>query len=276
MEILSTIQQARAFRSTHKGKLGFVPTMGALHRGHLVLVEKSIKEADHTIVSVFVNKKQFNNTDDFMAYPRNIEEDIEILKHAGADAVFMPDEQEMYSGQTFTQLSFGEMAAHMEGVFRPGHFDGVGLVVSKLLNIVQPELAYFGEKDFQQLSIVRQLVSDLNVPVIIRSVATVREESGLALSSRNKRLSRKGREKAADIYKALNFVAESYRQGKKLVEVRQDIQEWFNDPIFKLEYLEVVNNGELRPLNEFSNKEMVACIAVYVENVRLIDNLRIS
>ena len=206
MTIIETVvllqEELSKYRDTGK-TIGFVPTMGALHEGHATLVKQCVRENDVTVVSVFVNPTQFNNPDDLRLYPRTPEKDWQLLESIGADIVFAPTVEEMYPEPDSRQFDFGGLAQVMEGAFRSGHFNGVAQVVSKLFEYVQPHVAYFGEKDFQQLAIVKKMVQQLKLPVKVMGVPTVREANGLALSSRNQRLSDEERENASAIYRIL-------------------------------------------------------------------------
>lgn len=256
-------------------EIGFVPTMGALHAGHLSLVSKSKAENDCTIVSIFVNPNQFNNASDLEKYPRTFEKDKEMLEKGGADVLFFPSIDEIYPEPDLRKFDFGKLENVMEGEFRPGHFNGVAQVVSRLFAIVQPKKAYFGEKDFQQLAIIQAMVGQLNLAVEIVPCPTFREANGLAMSSRNERLSPEGREKAKLIYQILNDV----QSRLALVPIPQLKEEAWqameNSGFLKPEYFEVSNAHTLEPaLTIEPNQQYVICTAVWLEEVRLIDNIR--
>lgn len=267
-EILDPIRQ--------NSTIGFVPTMGALHQGHLNLVKQSVAENDYTVVSVFVNPTQFNNAADLEKYPRTLEKDAVMLESVGCDLVFAPGVEDMYSqedlNQTF-EFDFEGLDKVMEGKFRPGHFNGVVQVVNKLFNFVLPHKAYFGEKDFQQLAIIKLMVRKMNYAVQIVDCQIVREESGLAMSSRNERLSTEQRNIASGISKVLfesrTFVTQfSPLELKKWVETQiSEIQG------LELEYFEISDAASLQPVHDWS-KPSVGCIAVFCGEVRLIDNIR--
>lgn len=255
--------------------IGFVPTMGALHAGHMELVQKSKQGNDITVVSIFVNPIQFNNKEDLDKYPRTIEEDIEKLKSLEVDYLFNPDSKDLYPTKPVIGLDFGSMASVMEGKYRPGHFDGVGIVVSKLLNIVQPNVAYFGLKDLQQYLLIKRMCFDLNFPVQIVGVETVRESSGLALSSRNQRLSDQGLQIAANINKGLDMLKEGVLDNQDLNVILNEASKFYESINgLEIEYLEAVNAESLENVTSYDKiNELAVCVAGYVEGVRLIDNL---
>ena len=255
--------------------IGLVPTMGALHDGHFALVERSLKENDVTIVSIFVNPLQFNKAEDLDNYPRSIEEDLNALQNLNVEYVFYPSAEELYEDTPAIRISFGEMSKQLEGAFRPGHFDGVGIVVSKLLNLTNPDKAYFGLKDLQQYLLIKRMVWDLSYQVQIVGVETVREDSGLALSSRNQRLSAEGKELASSIYKGLQKAKEMIEEGVTPGSVEKEVF-LFYEKIngLDVEYLSVVNGSNLNPLTGYDSvSELAVCFAGYVEGIRLIDNL---
>jgi len=258
-----------------KGKtIGFVPTMGALHEGHLVLIRKAASENDFVVVSIFVNPIQFNNPEDLAKYPRTLEEDIQKLEGTGCSLVFAPSADEMYPEPDLTEFDFGQLDKVMEGKFRPGHFKGVAIVVKRLFEIVNPHKAYFGEKDFQQLAIIKKMVSMFQMPVQIVPCPIVRESDGLAMSSRNARLSLEERAEAPVIYKVLSGIKENYSwfipDGIKQL-VTGEIQE---SRYFRVEYVDVVDTETLLPFEDWQDAEhAVVCVAAYLGGVRLIDNI---
>ncbi len=256
-------------------KIGFTPTMGALHDGHIRLVKTSLENNDITIASIFVNPSQFNSPVDFNNYPNTIEEDKEKLKALKCDVLFLPSAKEMYPNEDNVAFSFGKMGTVMEGRYREGHFSGVGMIVSKFFNIVQPNTAYFGAKDLQQIAVIKKLVRDLNFNIDIVGVATVREKSGLAMSSRNLRLSEKEKEIAANIYESLNLAKELVLNGNKLSAVKEEINIFFtNHKAIEVEYLEIVDSNTLLELKNINKvQEISICIAAHVGAVRLIDNI---
>lgn len=279
MKNFSTIKETTVYLGEQRaaGKtIGFVPTMGALHEGHLELMRRAKKENDLLVVSIFVNPIQFNNADDLKKYPRTLEEDIKKLESVQCDVLFAPDAQEMYPEKVTKQYDFGLLDKVMEGAFRPGHFNGVAIVVKKLFDIVQPHRAYFGEKDFQQLAIIKKLVEIENIPVEIVPCPIVREPDGLAMSSRNRLLSPEERKIAPFIYETLQE-AKRRRDHICANPLRQMIINRFEgNAHFKLEYFDIVNDKTLQPINGWNNKVgTVACVAVWLGNVRLIDNIRI-
>jgi pantoate--beta-alanine ligase len=265
--------------SDSKTTIGFVPTMGALHSGHLSLIENSLKENSITIVSIFVNPTQFNNPEDLEKYPKNLESDIEKLKSvSGTVLVFAPNVDDIYEGKTVSNhFDFDGLENQMEGKFRPGHFDGVGTIVKRLFEIVKPTNAYFGEKDFQQLQIIKKLVEKQNLPINIVSCPIFREKNGLAMSSRNERLSPNERKSAEIIYKTVLEVKSKFNS-----ETVSDLKSWVehvfeNQNNFKLDYFEIADEASLLPCEEkIEAKKYRAFIAVYVNNIRLIDTISLN
>lgn len=258
-----------------KGKsIGLVPTMGALHRGHTSLVEKATAGNDITLVTIFVNPTQFNDPEDLKKYPRTLAQDLEILQSLEVDVVFVPPVKEMYPEEDTRSFDLGGLDRVMEGLHREGHFKGVAQIVSKLLEIVQPDRAYFGQKDFQQLVIVRHLVNLLQLDVDIISCPIIRETDGLAMSSRNVRLSREEREIAPFIYITLQL-ARQKTGTLSPAQLRDWVSQQFEDqPAFQVEYFEIVDDKELKQITRWNEKaNKVACIAVKLGEVRLIDNL---
>lgn len=268
------INLLRSSRSANKN-IGFVPTMGALHDGHLRLIREADEANDVTVVSIFINPLQFNNVDDLANYPRVIEEDLEKLKGVGVDYVFTPRAEEMYPTKPIVSIDFGPMSKVMEGEFRKDHFEGVGLVVSKLFHIVAPDNAYFGLKDLQQFLLIRRMVKDLSFQLNVVGVDTVRESSGLAMSSRNRRLSEHGLEIASNLYKGLALIQEGIEQKKELDRLIEVTHAFYNQiDGLDIEYLTVVEAKTLQEIDSYQNiNELAVCIAGYVEGVRLIDNL---
>jgi len=253
--------------------IGFVPTMGALHDGHLYLVDCAAKENDVVVVSIFVNPIQFNNPEDLKRYPRNLEKDAELLSYHNTDFIFAPDAQEIYPDKVTKTYDFGSLDKVMEGKFRPGHFTGVATVVHRLFNIVEPDRAYFGEKDFQQLAVIRQLVKQENIPVDITGCPIIREANGLAMSSRNQRLSPQSREKAALIYKTLKRAVEM-SHNQTVQQVKRFVENELKENLIEPEYFEIVDSTTLQPINNWQDtKHPRGCIAAYIDDVRLIDNI---
>ncbi|WP_313376212.1 pantoate--beta-alanine ligase [Chishuiella sp.] len=256
--------------------IGFIPTMGALHEGHMSLVRASKLQNDYTIVSVFVNPTQFNNADDLAKYPRTEEKDIEILTKNGCDFVYMPTVQDLYEeNEVAKQYDFGTIDKVMEGASRPGHFDGVATIVAKLFRAVIPTNAYFGEKDFQQIRIIQEMVKQENLDVNIIPMPIFRAETGLALSSRNARLNNQQVNEAPFIYKILTDAVNLKNEGKNIDEVKKYVDDSFNNSPFKLEYFEITDEKTLLPINSFSNTENSrGFIVAYAGDVRLIDNIQ--
>lgn len=278
MKIIDTISelenQLQGYR--HKGEtIGLVPTMGALHQGHASLVERCVADNKISIVSLFVNPTQFNNKEDLEHYPRTPEKDHELLERLGVDYVFSPSVEEMYPEEDKRVFDFGQLDKVMEGEFRPGHFNGVAQIVSKLFDIVKPDNAYFGEKDFQQLAIVKDMVRQLQMPVNIIGMPIVRESSGLAMSSRNQRLSEEQKKNASEVYKVLN---ESKLMIYKFIpyELINYVSESINKVSgLKVEYFQIVDGDNLQPVTSWSDSDyIVGCIALFCGEVRLIDNIR--
>ena len=276
MEWLTEIRQIRAFSARGRRgdrRLGLVPTMGALHEGHLSLVRRAREECDLVVVSIFVNSAQFGPAEDYLKYPRNPEQDMRMLEPLGVNAVFAPEAGEMYPSGFDTWVEPGEAAESMEGAHRPGHFRGVATVVGKLLNIVQPQAAYFGQKDYQQMVIVRRMVRDWNLDVDIVVCPIVREEDGLALSSRNVYLKGENREAArvlsCSLKKAETLAASGERDAEKIVAEMKKI--FAAEPRAQLEYAEIVNGETLAPLKRLEPGS-VALVAARVGPARLIDN----
>jgi pantoate--beta-alanine ligase len=280
MQIFHSVAQMQQWSSNeHKAgnTVGFIPTMGALHEGHAHLFSRSVSEQHRTVVSIFVNPLQFNNEADLDVYPRQLEQDIVIAEQQSIDVLFVPSQDEMYPAGFSSTVSAGAIATSMEGLHRPGHFDGVATVVIKLLNAVQPNVAYFGEKDFQQVAVIRQLVRDLNLSCNIASVPTVREPNGLALSSRNARLTPETKTEARQIYSFLQQIVEAIHSDKISTEI---LRIRFTDEIRTttsgtVEYLEVVDSKTLQPVLAV-DAGCTICVAVWFGDVRLIDNISVG
>jgi len=254
--------------------IGIVPTMGALHKGHLSLIRESKKENDITVCSIFVNPEQFNNPDDLKNYPRDTDIDLDLLKQENCDIVFHPSVDEMYPVSPTDKFDFGSLDQTMEGVFRPGHFNGVATVVKRLFDIVKPTRAYFGMKDYQQLVIIHKMTKYLNLQTEIIPCKTVREKNGLAMSSRNQLLSEVEKKQAEILYKTLKLV--KIRSGFATIrEIKTKIEKQFHKvKNIELEYFEIVDMYSLKPLTTWAGRtHVIACIAAYVGKVRLIDNI---
>lgn len=260
--------------------LGFIPTMGALHQGHISLVKKSIENNDCTAVSIFVNPTQFNNQNDLKTYPRTIDADIALLEQTGADIVFVPSVDVMYPEglENVTEsYDFGFIGQVMEGAARPGHFNGVGIVVHRLFDLVKADRAYFGMKDFQQIAIIREMVRQRNINIEIVPCPIVRESDGMALSSRNMRLSTEQREQAVQISQTL-FKAVDLVPTKSVADVHKFVVDTVNNtPLLEVEYFEIVDGYSLQSIQSWNEAEwVVGCITVNVGDVRLIDNITLK
>jgi pantoate--beta-alanine ligase len=279
MRIIRSISEMQEWTTVEHSaghSVGFVPTMGALHQGHAELFARSVSENKRTVVSIFVNSLQFNSASDLEAYPRQLEQDQAIAEQQGVDVLFVPDHEEMYPRGFASVISAGTIAQHMEGLHRPGHFDGVATVVVKLLNTVMPDVAYFGLKDFQQLAVIRNVVQDLNIKCEVRGVPTVRSELGLALSSRNSRLSADHLNQASSIYALL---LEMRTQARARETQTTTLADHFNNgmksiPAATVEYVEVVDSTTLLPVIT-AHEGTTICVAVWFGGVRLIDNISI-
>lgn len=272
---ISPLQKKIQEYSSRGASMGFVPTMGALHPGHLSLVQHSKKQDDITVVSIFVNPDQFNDRDDFINYPKTLENDLKMLRQAGCNIVFIPDEKEMYPQPDNRTFDFNGLDTIMEGKFRPGHFNGVAKIVVRLFDIVKPHRAYFGYKDFQQLVIIRHVINQLKIPVEIVPCPIIREENGLAMSSRNLRLTGSERTLASNISKALFHVRDNHHQFASVRAVKEYVFYQLSDiHHIKIEYFEIVNEKTLQPVTSLrSPVPKVACIAAWIGKVRLIDNV---
>ena len=270
----NTIKQYKADNQ----KIGFVPTMGNLHAGHIELVNQAKLNCDKVVVSIFVNPLQFNESSDFNAYPKTLDDDQQKLIAAQTDCLFLPNSDMMYPAgqQEVTKICVPKITQMLEGEHRPGHFDGVSTVVNKLFNLVQPDIAYFGEKDYQQLLLIKKMRVDLNMPIDIQAVPTYREKSGLAMSSRNSRLTVAQKKLAPELYKALQQVSALTREGQtSLPEIEQQAQSALQKNGFEVEYVSIRDRFNLQiPRNKKANRLVLA--AVRLGDVRLIDNLMID
>jgi pantoate--beta-alanine ligase len=278
MHIFREIKPLMAFLREKKidgNTIGFVPTMGALHAGHLALIQASKNAGCYTVCSIFVNPTQFNNPNDLEKYPRTYQADVALTEKEKCDVLFVPTVEEMYSVKSYTSFDFGHLDKTMEGAFRPGHFSGVALVVAKLFNIVAPSHAFFGQKDWQQFTIVNRLVQDLNFTIQLHAVPTIRESDGLAMSSRNQRLTATQRTKAIALHQILQNAKRGLQNGDSMSTVVASAKEFIEgDSELKLEYLELAHRENLIPLQTVEELDQsVLCIAVWVGDVRLIDNL---
>ena len=274
---IAPLRAKLAERRAQKERIGLVPTMGALHDGHRALLERSLRDNDHTVCSIYVNPTQFNNPRDLLDYPRTLEEDTALLREIGCDSVFCPSDAVMYplGLANAVRVNFGRLEQVLEGAHRPGHFSGVGAAVSKLFHVVQPDRAYFGQKDLQQFAIVRQLVQDLLFPVELVRVPSVRSPEGLALSSRNRLLSAEQQQIALRLYQALTLARAALRKGASVALAQQTAADHIAESSeVRLEYLEIVDADTFAPVTDPAQHRQVAiCVAAYVGEVRLIDNV---
>lgn len=276
MRLVRSVADLRALLKPlwNEGKrIGFVPTMGYLHEGHAALVRQSASRCDVTVVSIFVNPTQFAPNEDFAKYPRDLERDQATCLEAGADVLFMPEASEVYPSGFQTFVEPGRLAEPLCGAFRPGHFRGVATVVAKLFNMVQPDLAFFGQKDFQQTVVIRRMVRDLNLPVDVVVIPTVREEDGLAMSSRNSYLSTDERERARCLSQGLFAAEEAFRHGERKPKKLLALARKAMAGVDRLQYLELVDAQSLEPLTEPVDRAAALCVAAYVGATRLIDNV---
>ena len=277
MKLVHTIQELRAELDIQRQagkKIGLVPTMGALHEGHASLVRRAVAENEVVVVSDFVNPTQFNDKNDLLKYPRTLEADCELLEKEGAAYVFAPSVEEMYPEPDTRQFSYAPLDTVMEGKYRPGHFNGVCQIVSKLFMMVEPDKAYFGEKDFQQLAIIREMVKQMNFPLEIVGCPIVRESDGLALSSRNARLSEEQRKQALGISQTL-FKSQEYAASHTLEETQKFVEDGIAAEGLELEYFEIVDGMTLQKVASWEDTDyVVGCITVFCGEVRLIDNIK--
>lgn len=281
MQTLSDIQELRArlsqWRQSGK-RIALVPTMGNLHAGHLALVERARMLGDRVVATIFVNPLQFDHADDLAAYPRTLEADCEKLEAEGADLIFVPEVSTIYplAMDKTTQVHVPGVTKRLEGASRAGHFTGVATIVCKLFNLIQPDYAVFGEKDYQQLLVIRKMVEDLNLPIMIESVATVREKDGLAMSSRNGYLTAEQRKIAPDLYKILSYAAESVcKNGVEISEISSKCIELLINSGFKPDYFEICDSNTLLPAKP-GDDHLVILAAAWLGKARLIDNLSLN
>ena len=276
MEIVKTIKEVRQQVKQWKKEglsIGLVPTMGYLHEGHKSLIDKAVTENDRVVVSVFVNPIQFGPNEDFKTYPRNMDNDKKLCESSGASLIFNPEPSEMYFENKSTNVDVGGLTEVLCGAKRPGHFSGVCIVVSKLFNIVSPGRAYFGEKDAQQLAVIKRMVRDLNFDIKVIGCPIIREKDGLAKSSRNTNLSQEERQAALVLEKSLKQAEKLLENGvKDTLLVKKLIEEQLNkEPLAKIDYVEIVDSESLKPVKEI-NKTVLIAIAVFIGKIRLIDN----
>jgi pantoate--beta-alanine ligase len=277
MKIIKTIEEMRELRRAARksGKrLGLVPTMGALHQGHLSLVQTARDKSDIVAVSIFVNPTQFTPHEDFAKYPRNLENDCQMLEHEYVDVIFAPSVEDMYPAGAVTWVTVEAMSDRLCGKSRPGHFRGVTTVVAKLFHIIEPDIAFFGQKDAAQVAIIRRMVRDLNMPVEIEVGAIVREPDGLALSSRNAYLSPGERNSALVLHRSLLRAQEFFEGGERISSklIAAGKRELSSEPQARLDYFEIVDPDSLEPITTISNRALIA-VAAFIGNTRLIDNL---
>ncbi|MCC6975025.1 MAG: pantoate--beta-alanine ligase [Anaerolineae bacterium] len=275
MQVYTTIAEVRQVQQAHRGTLGFVPTMGFLHEGHLTLVRAAKSENERVAVSIFVNPTQFGPQEDFARYPRALERDLNLLRESGVDWVFAPSVEHMYPDGFQTYVTVERISEGLEGTRRPGHFRGVATVVAKLFNIVQPNRAYFGQKDAQQVAVIRRMVHDLALPLMVIAVPTVREPDGLAMSSRNTYLSPEQRAAAPVLYRALSAARARYEGGERSPEkLREAMRTVLTaEPLAVMDYVSAADNESLVELDAPSTRPILLSMAVFVGKTRLIDNL---
>ena len=256
-------------------KIGLVPTMGALHSGHMELIKQARIHSDYVIVSIFINPLQFNQAEDFMNYPSNLLKDSDKLKKAGVNLLFNPDAKLIYPKKPSVKIDFGDLSHKIEGRFRRGHFEGVGLVVMKLFNIIKPNIAFFGLKDLQQFVLIEHIVKEFSYPIKLEGIPTVREENGLALSSRNALLSPSGIKIAAKIYKGLIWAKNNFETFHTSEALKMQLNNFYQTQVgLSIEYCEILNSNTFKPLKSLrSGKKITLCVAAYVEGIRLIDNI---
>ena len=281
MKIVNSIKELKSYLAEEKRnnkQIGFVPTMGALHDGHLSLVERCVKENDVCVVSVFVNPTQFNDPKDFEKYPVTLEKDIAILEEAGCDILFLPSVAEMYptAFNNLQQYDLGYLETVVEGKYRPGHFQGVCQVVHRLLQIVEPDNLFLGQKDYQQCMVIKKLIELVKLKVTVIVCATLREDDGLAMSSRNMRLNKQEREKAVKIYDALAFLKREIKPGY-VEDIKERALQYLAAEGFKPDYVAIASANNLELIEYWDGKEnIVALIAAYLNEVRLIDNMLLN
>ena len=270
MKIITSYQEFKEFRSTIES-ISFVPTMGNLHKGHMALIDKAKSYDSHVSASIFINPLQFNDASDFNNYPRSLEEDIALLSKHGCDSVFIPDSSML---ENIKEIKAPDTALYLCGMNRPGHFDGVLTIVNKFFEITKPTRSFFGKKDFQQLILIKNFVKENNLPIEIISVDTVREQNGLAMSSRNNRLSEFDREKASKLYNTLTSIKDN--SNKLSNEMIKSFKHELTKEGFDVDYLTVCNPITLKDLGDFNSKPILVAIAASISGIRLIDNILID
>lgn len=276
MEIVATISEMIKLRNAIKGTVGFVPTMGFLHEGHLSLVKKSRKDNSCSVVSIFVNPAQFGPQEDFANYPRDMQRDLRLLDNVGNDIVFMPEPEELYPEGYCSWVEVENLTNRLEGKIRPGHFRGVTTIVTKLFNIVEPDIAYFGQKDAQQSLVIRKMTQDLNLNLMIEIMPTVREEDGLAMSSRNVYLNQDERRAATILFRSLTFARELYEKGETNSQIIRSKMAALieQEPLAKIDYISIADTETLDELAEIKQHALIS-LAVRFGKTRLIDNVLI-
>ena len=257
-------------------KLGLVPTMGALHNGHISLVNQSKSKCDFTVVSIFINPTQFNNVNDLLKYPKPIEQDIKMLEEAGCDLLFHPDADEIYSTNEVWNYEVGELDSLLEGEFRPGHYQGVTQIVFKLFDLIKPQFAFFGQKDYQQFLVIQKMNLDLGLDIEIEACPIIREADGLAMSSRNSRLNADERKTALVIYQSLIFLKNNFDKFPLNLLIAKAKELYDGEDVLKLEYLKICNTQTLKEVRETNKDVCIALIACFVGETRLIDNMILS
>lgn len=281
MKLVHTADQWNVLWLSHlqnNHRIGLIPTMGALHEGHLDLIRNSIQIADISVVSIFVNPIQFNNPEDFQKYPKTLDADLDLLASVGVDYVFLPEVNTMYPSFPKLKMDFGDLETVLEGKFRPGHFNGVGIVVAKLFHLIRPHIAFFGQKDLQQVAVIKRLVNDLTFPIELNIVPTRREPDGLAMSSRNLRLSAEERKKALILYQSLLEAKTALLGGAAWKGIKSQITEVFDQtPGCRLEYFELVHPETFNLISELeADVKASICVAAFVGDIRLVDNMPIQ
>ncbi|HSW96796.1 MAG TPA: pantoate--beta-alanine ligase [Candidatus Saccharimonadales bacterium] len=273
MQITKTIKEIRTFRNSIQGTVGFVPTMGYLHKGHLSLIQLAKQENDHVIVSIFVNPKQFGPKEDFQTYPRDIKRDVALLRESKVNIIFSPSVDELYPSNYQTYVHVEKITKKLEGKSRPGHFIGVTTVVTKLFNIIQPTRVYFGQKDAQQVIVIKKMVKDLNIPIEVIIGETFREADGLAMSSRNVFLTDKERKEAGIIYKSLCLAKELFENGERnTIKIKNKMKNLIHATSGKIDYISIADTQTLKELAKIKTEALVS-LAIHFGNTRLIDNV---
>tara|TARA_B110000046_G_scaffold56405_1_gene62920 strand:- start:1102 stop:1950 length:849 start_codon:yes stop_codon:yes gene_type:complete len=272
---LTSLEEELSKASKKGMKIGLVPTMGALHDGHMELIKQARRHADYVIVSIFINPLQFNQTNDFINYPSNLLKDSEKLKNVGVDLLFSPDAKLIYPKKPVVKINFGGISNNLEGAFRLGHFEGVGLVVMKLFNLIKPNVAFFGLKDLQQYVLIKHIIKEFSYPIKLLGIPTVRGENGLALSSRNVHLSPSGIKIATRIYEGLIWAKNNFENFHSSEALRIQLNNFYQiQEGLSIEYCEILNTNTFKPLKSLeSRKKITLCVAAHVEGVRLIDNV---